>query len=88
MLMLMLMLPSCDVSDALVKLKIHNGGFIPGITLWSPQRQDGTTKIVGPAYTVQYAPMDDQRPKWPSHYVRTDPAGLPLELCSRALVDR
>ena len=73
----MLILPSCDVSDALVKLKVHNGGFIPGITLWSPQRQDGPTKIVGPAYTVQYAPMDDERPKWPTHYVRPDPAGLP-----------
>ena len=72
----MLILPSCDVSDALVKLKVHNGGFIPGITLWSPQRQDGPTKIVGPAYTVQYAPMDDERPKWPTHYVRPDPAGL------------
>ena len=60
----------CDVADALVKLKIHNGGFLPGITLWSPQRQDGPTKIVGPAYTVQYAPKDDERPKWPSHYVR------------------
>lgn len=60
----------CDVSDALVKLKIPNGGFLPGITLWSPQRQEGPTKIVGPAYTVQYAPKDDERPKWPSHYVR------------------
>lgn len=37
--------------------------------MWSPQRQDGPTKIVGPAYTVQYAPKDDERPKWPNHYV-------------------
>jgi hypothetical protein len=59
----------CDVADALVKLKVCNGGFLPGITLWSPQRQDGPTKIVGPAYTVQYAPMADERAKWPSHYV-------------------
>lgn len=59
----------CDVSDALVKLGIANGGFLPGITMWSPQRQDGATKIVGPAYPVQYAPKDDERPKWPTHYV-------------------
>jgi regulator of RNase E activity RraA len=37
--------------------------------MWSPHRQEGLTKIVGPAYTVQYAPKDDERPKWPSHYV-------------------
>jgi hypothetical protein len=37
--------------------------------MWSPQRQDGTTKIVGPAYTVKYAPLDDPAPKHPTHYV-------------------
>ncbi len=37
--------------------------------MWSPKRQDGPTKIVGPAYTVQYAPVDDPSPKFPSHYV-------------------
>ncbi|KAK4041466.1 ribonuclease E inhibitor RraA/Dimethylmenaquinone methyltransferase [Parachaetomium inaequale] len=66
---------TCDVSDALVKLNMHNGGFLPGITMWSPQRQGGLTKIVGPAYTVQYAPKDDKRPKWPSHYIDSVPAG-------------
>ncbi|KAK4098624.1 RraA-like protein [Parathielavia hyrcaniae] len=66
---------TCDVADALVKLKMHHGGFLPGLTMWSPQRQDGDTKIVGPAYTVQYAPKDDPRPKWPSHYIDSVPAG-------------
>ena len=69
----------CDVSDALVKLKISHGGFLPGITMWSPQRQDGATKIVGPAYTVQYAPLDDERPKWPSHYVSFIPFWFEIE---------
>ena len=64
---------SCDVSDALCKLKVPHGGFLPGLTMWSPQRQDGNTKIIGPAYTVQYAPLDDPRPKHPSHYVRLCP---------------
>ena len=60
---------SCDVSDALCKLKYRNGGFLSGLTLWSPQRQEGETKIVGPAYTVKYAPLDDPAPKHPTHYV-------------------
>jgi regulator of RNase E activity RraA len=78
--------PRCDVADALVKLKIHHGGFLPGITMWSPQRQDGDTKIVGPAYTVQYAPQDNERPKWPSHYVRTPCPGLPMSFHLRGWV--
>lgn len=59
----------CDVSDALCKLKYRNGGFLSGLTLWSPQRQSGETKIVGPAYTVKYVPVDDPAPKHPTHYV-------------------
>ncbi|EGS18909.1 uncharacterized protein CTHT_0055220 [Thermochaetoides thermophila DSM 1495] len=66
---------TCDVSDALCKLKVPHGGFLPGLTMWSPQRQDGNTKIIGPAYTVQYAPLDDPRPKHPSHYIDSVPAG-------------
>lgn len=58
------------MSDALVKLKFPNGGFLSGLTLWSPERQAGDTKIVGPAYTVKYAPLDDPAPKIASHYVR------------------
>ena len=60
---------ACDVSDALLKLKVPNGGFLSGITLWSPARQSGPTKIVGPAYTVKYVPHSDPTPKHPSHYV-------------------
>ncbi|KAK4193263.1 ribonuclease E inhibitor RraA/Dimethylmenaquinone methyltransferase [Podospora australis] len=66
---------TCDVSDALCKLKFPNGGFLSGLTMWSPQRQDGPTKVVGPAYTVEYAPLSDPRPKWPSHYIDSVPAG-------------
>ncbi|KAM7194047.1 RraA-like protein [Naviculisporaceae sp. PSN 640] len=66
---------SCDVSDALIKLKFRNGGFLSGLTMWSPERQDGSTKIVGPAYTVEYARLDDPRPKYPTHYIDSVPAG-------------
>ncbi|KAH8662212.1 RraA-like protein [Xylariales sp. PMI_506] len=66
---------SCDVSDALIKLKYRNGGFLAGLTMWSPQRQDGDTKIIGPAYTVKYVPLDDPAPKHPTHYIDSVPAG-------------
>jgi hypothetical protein len=71
------MLSSCDVSDALCKLNFPNGGFLAGITMWSPQRQDGPTKIVGPAYTVKYQPKDDAEPKHPTHYVCLSPICTP-----------
>ncbi|KAJ5605693.1 ribonuclease e inhibitor rraa dimethylmenaquinone methyltransferase protein [Penicillium lagena] len=66
---------TCDVSDALCKLKFRHGGFLSGLTLWSPQRQEGATKIVGPAYTVKYAPLDDPAPKHPTHYIDSIPEG-------------
>lgn len=66
---------TCDVSDALCKLKFRNGGFLSGLTMWSPRRQEGDTKIIGPAYTVQYVPLDDPRPKHSTHYIDSVPEG-------------
>lgn len=66
---------TCDVSHALVRLKVRNGGFLSGLTLWSPERQAGDTRIVGPAYTVQYAPLSDPAPKLATHYMDGVPAG-------------
>lgn len=66
---------TCDVSNALISLKYRNGGFLSGLTLWSPERQAGDTRIVGPAYTVQYAPLSDPTPKHPTHYIDSVPAG-------------
>lgn len=64
---------TCDISDALIKLKYRNGGFLSGLTMWSPQRQDGDTTIVGPAYTVKYALLSDPSPKVSGHYIDTVP---------------
>lgn len=64
---------SCDVSDALLKLKVAHGGFVAGITMFSPERQTGAAKIVGPAYTVRYALLSDAAPKHPTHYVGNSP---------------
>ncbi|OAQ83855.1 ribonuclease e inhibitor rraa dimethylmenaquinone methyltransferase protein [Purpureocillium lilacinum] len=66
---------TCDISDALCKLKYPNGGFLSGLTMWSPTRQAGPTKIVGPAYTVKYVKLDDPTPKLPTHYIDTVPEG-------------
>lgn len=59
----------CDISQALVHLGYRNGGFLSGLTMWSPDRQAGSTKLIGPAYTVKYTPKDDPAPKLQSHYV-------------------
>ena len=62
-------LDRCDLSDALLKLGYRNGGFLAGPILFSPERQAGKTKTVGPAYTVEYARLNDPRPKVFKHYV-------------------
>ncbi|KXJ94048.1 ribonuclease E inhibitor RraA/Dimethylmenaquinone methyltransferase [Microdochium bolleyi] len=69
---------TCDVSDALCKLdkvRYRHGGFLPGLSMWSPLRQAGPTKIVGPAYTVKYLPLDDPAGKHPTHYIDSVPEG-------------
>ncbi|CAK7231109.1 hypothetical protein SEUCBS140593_007814 [Sporothrix eucalyptigena] len=73
---------ACDIADALLKLKHPNGGFLAGITLWSPERQAGPTKIVGPAYTVKYAVHSDPVPKIEGHYIDTIPKGVVIFISS------
>ncbi|KAJ1335672.1 4-hydroxy-4-methyl-2-oxoglutarate aldolase [Microdochium nivale] len=76
---------TCDVSDALCKLdktRFHHGGFLPGLTMWSPLRQAGPTKIAGPAYTVKYVPIDDPADKHPTHYIDSVPEGAVIFLSS------
>ncbi|CAK7221736.1 hypothetical protein SBRCBS47491_004628 [Sporothrix bragantina] len=73
---------ACDVADALLKLKHPNGGFLAGITLWSPERQAGPTKIVGPVYTVKYALQSDPAEKVKGHYIDTIPSGAVVFISS------
>ena len=73
--------PSCDISDALLKLQHPHGGFLPGISMWSPTRQEGDTKIIGPAYTVKFVRSHiTNAPKPANHYVR-----FPLPAYNRVL---
>ncbi|KAG7809443.1 hypothetical protein KL921_003440 [Ogataea angusta] len=46
---------TCDVSDALLKFGVSNGGFFPNLTRFST---NGTT-MAGKAYTVLFAARDD-----------------------------
>ncbi|OJJ53591.1 hypothetical protein ASPSYDRAFT_36522 [Aspergillus sydowii CBS 593.65] len=61
---------ACDVADGLSKLKYPNGGFLEGLTLYSPEFQAGETKIVGQAFTVKFVPKTDEAaPKLSGNYI-------------------
>lgn len=61
---------ACDVADGLSKLKYPNGGFLEGLTIYSPEFQSGETRLIGQAYTVKFAPKTDEAaPKLQGNYV-------------------
>lgn len=72
----------CDVSDALNKHGVADGGFIPNLQMRSPVI--GRASAVGKAYTVLYAPKSDPRPSVAQAYIDSVPEdsvvviGLPL----------
>ncbi|KAF2014988.1 RraA-like protein [Aaosphaeria arxii CBS 175.79] len=67
---------SCDVADSLSKLKHPAGGFLEGLTMYSPVFQAGPTKIVGQAFTVKFVPKaDESAPKLKGNYVDQIPKG-------------
>ncbi|CAG7971907.1 unnamed protein product [Penicillium salamii] len=67
---------ACDVADGLSKLKHPNGGFLEGLTMYSPEFQAGETKIVGQAFTVKFVPKsDDVSPKLQGNYIDQIPSG-------------
>ncbi|BCS03134.1 RraA family protein [Aspergillus luchuensis] len=68
---------ACDVADGLSKLKHPDGGFLEGLTLYSPDYQAGETKIVGQAFTVKFVPKDDQAaPRLGGNYIDMVPPGV------------
>ncbi|EST04734.1 SAP domain protein [Kalmanozyma brasiliensis GHG001] len=64
-------LSTCEVSDALLKLKIAEGGYLPGIEMYSPTYLSSpTTRVCGPAYTVKMVSQSDvSAPKPAQHFV-------------------
>ncbi|KAM0190721.1 hypothetical protein ACHAPI_009247 [Fusarium lateritium] len=60
---------TCDIGDALVKLKYPYGGFLDGIHMWSPDMRSGPAKIIGPAVTVKMVEASNTTsPKPPRHF--------------------
>ncbi|KFX90835.1 hypothetical protein V490_06247 [Pseudogymnoascus sp. VKM F-3557] len=78
---------TCDVSDALLKLNHPNGGFLSNLTLWSPQRQEGNTKIIGAAYTVKYVLKGTGAAVHQGHYIDSIPTGAVVFISSPKTVN-
>ncbi|GLB37664.1 putative aldolase/RraA [Lyophyllum shimeji] len=65
---------TCEISDALIKLGVPSGGFIPDISMISAQTPG--LRICGPAYTVRMVSASDTAaPRLSEHFVDTAPAG-------------
>ncbi|KAH8683826.1 ribonuclease E inhibitor RraA/Dimethylmenaquinone methyltransferase [Ilyonectria robusta] len=74
---------ACDIADALVKLNVPDGGFLSGLAMWSPEFKAGATKIIGPAYTVQYVRHTSvSAEKQEEHYIDNVPAGAVIFISS------
>ncbi|KAJ5097508.1 ribonuclease e inhibitor rraa dimethylmenaquinone methyltransferase [Penicillium angulare] len=64
---------SCDIGDALVKLKYPYGGFLDGIKMYSPGSKG---PVVGPAITVRMVETSDiSAPKLDQHFVDYNQSG-------------
>lgn len=67
---------TCELSDALIKIGLPHGGYIPDIDQLSPRLGTTETRICGPAYTVQMVLASDKlSPKPAAHFVDTAPEG-------------
>lgn len=70
---------SCDVADALVKYGVSHGGYFPNLVQYSKAPTGGnksfSAAVVGRAYTVLYAPLDDPRPAVKGGYIDSAPEG-------------
>ncbi|KAJ9263864.1 hypothetical protein DTO212C5_7396 [Paecilomyces variotii] len=67
---------SCDVGDALLRLKVPHGGYLSGLKMYSPEYMSGSSKIFGPAYTVRMVHASDKTsPTPPGHFADSIPSG-------------
>ncbi|KAF2095470.1 RraA-like protein [Rhizodiscina lignyota] len=51
---------SCDIGDALVKMKVPHGGYLSGLRAFSPSYLSGQFKMCGPAHTIKMVGADDK----------------------------
>ncbi|CAI7658146.1 unnamed protein product [Penicillium pancosmium] len=63
---------TCDIGDALVKLKHPYGGFLEGLNMYSP---GGGTSIYGPAITVKMVETNSPGPTPPIHFADANKEG-------------
>ncbi|WVO16231.1 hypothetical protein L204_103902 [Cryptococcus depauperatus] len=70
-------LSSCEISDALIKLGIPTGGYIPELQLFSPSNGKNI-KVIGPAFTVQmvaeHTEEEKTAPRMDQHFVDACPS--------------
>ncbi|KAL1923353.1 uncharacterized protein VTP21DRAFT_8333 [Calcarisporiella thermophila] len=71
---------SCDISDALLKLRIPHGGFIPDIDMLSPSYKHSETRIIGPAFLVKMVEKESNEPRPSEHFCDVVPEGHVLVL--------
>ncbi|KAL8284191.1 hypothetical protein RQP46_004940 [Phenoliferia psychrophenolica] len=73
---------SCEISDALLKLKVAHGGHIPDLEVQSlGAGEDG--RIVGEAYTVKMVDQKDKdAPKLAGHFIDLAPSGSIMVISS------
>ena len=72
---------TCEISDALIKLKLPHGGYLPDINMFSPLNSG--LRICGPAYTVRLVlGSDTTAPKLSTHFVDATPAGSIIVISS------
>ncbi|ODV94050.1 hypothetical protein PACTADRAFT_50943 [Pachysolen tannophilus NRRL Y-2460] len=72
----------CDISDSLVKHGFPNGGFFPNLQVQS----NFELPIVGEAYTVLYAPLDDPRPAISKSYIDSIPLNSVLIIATTQIL--
>lgn len=57
-----------QIGDALVKIGLRHGGYLSGLTMYSPGSNGTISKIFGPAYTVRMVPAADKSSPTPDRH--------------------
>ena len=74
---------TCEISDALLKLGVPHGGYIPDIHRISPHPFGAVVRLCGPAYTVRLVLASERdAPKLPGHFVDLASEGTVAFICA------
>ena len=74
---------TCEISDALLKLGVPQGGHIPDIHRISPHPDGAGVRLCGPAYTVRLVlASEHDAPKLQGHFVDLAPEGTIAFVCA------